>query len=229
MQEEHDTQTRILRALRFRPKGMTITDVAKQIGATRNSVSKHLEILQIAGKVDVRSIGNAKLYSLAQRVPMSAFLCFTRNLIVVLDSRYNIVQVNDQYLKIARRGKEELLGQSLPDSALPIISTPEALLIIKGVEREQVITDILYQSDEQEFFFQMQVIPTIFDDGKQGSTVVLEDVTEKKQHIRNLEFLARTSDSSRGYRRGREHLPVRWGEDRGARAREHCGCHVHSS
>ncbi|MCC7565286.1 MAG: helix-turn-helix domain-containing protein, partial [Methanomicrobiaceae archaeon] len=61
MQEEHDTPTRILRALRFRPKGMTITEVAKETGMTRNSVSKHLEILLIAGRVDVRQIGNAKL------------------------------------------------------------------------------------------------------------------------------------------------------------------------
>ncbi|MDD4253538.1 MAG: helix-turn-helix domain-containing protein, partial [Methanoculleus horonobensis] len=42
MQEEHDLPNRILRALRFRPKGMTITEVAKQLGVTRNSVSKHL-------------------------------------------------------------------------------------------------------------------------------------------------------------------------------------------
>ncbi|MBN1195224.1 MAG: winged helix-turn-helix transcriptional regulator, partial [Methanomicrobiaceae archaeon] len=63
MEDENDTPSRILRALRFRPKGLTITELAKQIKATRNSVSKHLEILQIAGKVNVRAVGNAKLYS----------------------------------------------------------------------------------------------------------------------------------------------------------------------
>ncbi|MDD4566559.1 MAG: helix-turn-helix domain-containing protein, partial [Methanoculleus chikugoensis] len=110
MQEEHDLPNRILRALRFRPKGMTITDVAKQLGVTRNSVSKHLEILQIAGKVDVRSIGNAKLYSLAQRVPISAFLCFTKNLIIILDNEQRIVQVNDQCQKALKRSKDELIG-----------------------------------------------------------------------------------------------------------------------
>ena len=61
MQEEHDLPARILRALRFRPKGMTITEVAKQLGVTQNSFTTHLEIFLIAGKVDVRQIGNAKL------------------------------------------------------------------------------------------------------------------------------------------------------------------------
>mgnify|MGYP001117192315 CR=1 FL=1 len=133
MEEEPDTQTRILRALRFRPKGMTITEVAKQIGATRNSVSKHLEILQIAGKVDVRSIGNAKLYSLAQRVPMSAFLCFTKNLILILDGGGRIVQVNDRCQRALGRSKDDLIGLTLAEAELPVVSTPEAVAVIRGL------------------------------------------------------------------------------------------------
>jgi PAS domain S-box-containing protein len=193
MQEEHDTPTRIQRALRFRPKGMTITEVARQIGATRNSVSKHLEILQIAGKVDVRMIGNAKLYSLAQRVPISAFLCFTKNLILILDSSLRIVQANDQCLKLLQRSKDDLIGLTIREAELPVVSTPEALAVIEGLEREQVIADIRYQHDGKDLFFQMQVIPTTFDDGEKGCTLVLEDITERKRYVRNMEFLARTA------------------------------------
>ncbi|MDN7024884.1 PAS domain S-box protein [Methanoculleus sp. FWC-SCC1] len=192
MQEEHDIQTRILRALRFRPKGMTITDVAKQIGATRGSAAKRLEILQIAGRVDVRSIGNAKVYSLAQRVPMSAFLCFTKNLILILDETGRIVQVNDQCLRALRRSKDDLIGLTLEEAALPVISSPEAIAVIEGLEREQVVTDLRYRSDGKDFFYQMQAIPTTFDDGETGATLVLEDITERKQYVRNMEFLART-------------------------------------
>ena len=193
MQEEHDLPNRILRALRFRPKGMTITEVAKQLGVTRNSVSKHLEIFQIAGKVDVRQIGNAKLYSLAQRVPISAFLCFTKNLILILDNDQRIVQVNDQCQKALKRSKDELIGLTLAEAALPVVSTPEALAVIEGLEREQVIADIRYAREDGEFFYQMQAIPTTFEDGEKGCTLVLEDITERKRYVRNMEFLARTA------------------------------------
>ncbi|HNQ34219.1 MAG TPA: PAS domain S-box protein, partial [Methanoculleus sp.] len=193
MQEEHDLQNRILRTLRFQPKGMTITDVAKQLGVTRNSVSKHLEILQIAGKVDVRQIGNAKLFSFAQRVPISAFLCFTKNLILILDADQRIVQVNDQCLRHLRRSKDDLIGRTIREAALPVVSTPEALAVIEGLEREQVIADIRYQRESDEFFYQMQVIPTTFEDGEKGCTLVLEDITERKRYTRNMEFLARTA------------------------------------
>ncbi len=192
MQEEHDLPNRILRALRFRPKGMTITEVAKQLGVTRSPVSKHLEILQIAGKVDVRNIGNAKLYSLAQRVPISAFLCFTKNLILILDNEQRIVQVNDQCLKHLRQSKEDLIGRTIREAALPVVSTPEALAVIEGLEREQVIADIRYARDDGEFFYQMQAIPTTFEDGEKGCTLVLEDITERKRYVSDMEFLART-------------------------------------
>ncbi|MCT8338021.1 PAS domain S-box protein [Methanoculleus sp. Afa-1] len=192
MQEEHDLPARILRALRFRPKGMTITEVAKQLGVTRNSVSKHLEIFLIAGKVDVRQIGNAKLYSLAQRVPISAFLCFTKNLILILDNDQRIVQVNDQCLRHLRQSKDDLIGRTIREAALPVVSTPEALAVIDELEREQVVADIRYAREDGEFFYQMQAIPTTFEDGEKGCTLVLEDITERKRYVRNMEFLART-------------------------------------
>ena len=194
MQPEHDIPGRILRTLKFRPKGMTITEIAKALKANRNSVSKHLEVMQAAGQVESRLVGNAKVYSIAQRVPLSAFLCFTKNLILVLDANLTIVQANDQCLRRFGRRKEELVGRNLRDAALPVVSTPDALAAIEDLEREQVVTDVCYQGDSSsESFYQMQVIPTTFEDGERGCTLVLEDITERKRYIRNTMFLARTA------------------------------------
>ncbi|MDN7011733.1 PAS domain S-box protein [Methanoculleus sp. FWC-SCC3] len=194
MQPERDIPGRVLRALRFRPKGMTITEIAKALGANRNSVSKHLEVLQAEGHVEARLVGNAKVYSIAQRIPLSAFLCFTKNLILVLDADLTIVQANDQCLARFGCPKEDIVGQNIQDAGLPIVSSPEALAVIEGLEREQVITDISHRRDDgSEFFYQMQAIPTTFEDGGKGCTIVLEDITERKQYIRNVSFLARTA------------------------------------
>ncbi len=193
MDEDQGSPDRILRTLLFRPRGMTITEIAKHTDLTRNSVSKYLEVLRMGGHVDMRTVGNAKVYSLAQRVPISAFLCFTNNLIVVLDSRCTIVQINERFLRLAGLTKDGIIGENIRTVSLPVISTPETLAIIQGVEREQFITDIRYNSDGEDFFYQMQVIPTVFDDGERGRTIVLEDITEKKRYVRNMEFLARSA------------------------------------
>jgi len=104
-------------------KGMTITEIARALGMNRNSVSKHLEVMQVAGQVEARLVGNAKVYSVAQRVPLSAFLCFTQNLILVLDADLTIIQANDQLLRHFGRTKEELVGQNIRDAAIPAVST----------------------------------------------------------------------------------------------------------
>jgi len=185
---------RILRTLRFRPKGMTITEIARALSMNRNSVSKHLEVMQVAGQVESRLVGNAKVYSVAQRVPLSAFLCFTQNLILVLDADLTIIQANDQFLRHFGRTKEDLLGQNIRDAALPVVSTPGTLAVIEGLEREQVITDVCCRIDsDRESFYQMQVIPTTFEDGEKGCTIVFEDITERKRYIQNTMFLARTA------------------------------------
>ncbi|MCT8335994.1 PAS domain S-box protein [Methanoculleus sp. Afa-1] len=194
MQPEQDIPGRVLRTLKFRPRGMTITEIAHALKANRNSVSKHLEVMQVAGQVEARLVGNAKVYSVAQRVPLSAFLCFTKNLILVLDADLTIVQANDQCLRRFGRTKEELVGGNLREAALPVVSSPEALAVVEELEREQVITDICHRHDGgRESFYQMQAIPTTFEDGERGCTLVLEDITEQKRYFRNMAFLARTA------------------------------------
>ncbi|KAF5087648.1 PAS fold protein [anaerobic digester metagenome] len=194
MQPERDIPGRVLRTLRFRPKGMTITEIAKALGANRNSVSKHLEVMQAAGQVEARLVGNAKVYSIAQRVPLSAFLCFTKNLILVIDADLTIVQANDQCLRRFGRAKDEIIGQNIHEMTLPVVSSPEALAVVEGLEREQVIADISHRRDDGGVvFYQMQAIPTTFEDGEKGCTIVLEDITERKQYLRNTSFLARTA------------------------------------
>ncbi len=85
----------IQKALKFSRRGMTVTGISQTIHQNRNLTAKELEILRAEGKVDVRKVGSARVFSLALRVPFSAFLCFTRNLIVVLDWIMTIVQAND--------------------------------------------------------------------------------------------------------------------------------------
>ncbi|HOI58539.1 MAG: PAS domain-containing protein [Methanoculleus sp.] len=194
MQPEQDIARRALRTLKFRPKGMTITEIARALGVNRNSVSKHLEVMQAEGHVEARLVGNAKVYAVAQRVPLSAFLCFTKNLILVLDADLTIVQANDQCLRRFGRTKDEIIGQNIHETALPVVSTPEVLTVVENVDREQVITDICHRRDDgSKAFYQMQAIPTTFESGEKGCTIVLEDITERKRYTRNMAFLARTA------------------------------------
>ena len=62
---------------------------------------------------------------------------------------------------------------------------------IVEVKKEQIITDLRYQAGDQDLLPDAGH-PIAFEDGQKGSTVVLEDITERKQYIRTMESLAQT-------------------------------------
>ena len=90
MEEGDDASAAILKLLKFSPRGMSITDISKKLKRDRNAVARQLDVLKAEGKVDTRQIGTARVYWLSQRVPLSAFLCFTQNMILILDRNMKI-------------------------------------------------------------------------------------------------------------------------------------------
>lgn len=193
MTEDQQISSLIQRILKSNPRGLTITELAKRVKKDRSITAKYLDILKAEGKVETRQVGSAKVYWLSQRVPLSAFLCFTRNIILIVDEDLTIVQVNNQFTNLCNLSKEELIGRNLIENGLPIVSIPEALSIIQTTEKEQVTADIHYTNNNEDFFYQMEVIPTQFEEGEKGFTIILEDITDRIKHTRNMEFLTRTA------------------------------------
>ena len=66
------------------PQGLSITDIVSQIHINRNTAGRYLEKLLISGQVEMRHFGMAKIYALAHRVPVSAVLSISSELIMQL-------------------------------------------------------------------------------------------------------------------------------------------------
>ena len=111
-------------------------------------------------------------------------------------------------MKTLNRAKEEIVGKTPREADIPVVSTPEALSVIESLEREQIITDLRYRNDGQDLFFQMQVIPTTFDDGEKGCTLVLEDITERKKYVPGYGVAGKDSDGTGRYASKSRYLPV---------------------
>ena len=104
---------RIRSALKFHPRGMNISEIAQNLKLNRNSVAKYLEILMISGQVEAKPQGTSKVYTLSQRVPVSAMMDFSSDMIVMIDQDGRIIQANDLFLKFAGLSREQLIGEIL--------------------------------------------------------------------------------------------------------------------
>ena len=96
---EQDKISRIRVLLKLHPRGLTISEVSQRLKLNRNSVAKYLEILLISGQAEAQNYGTARVFFLSRRIPISAMLSASSDLVVTLDEKHRIVFVNNNFLE----------------------------------------------------------------------------------------------------------------------------------
>ncbi|MGA2917589.1 PAS domain S-box protein [Methanoregula sp.] len=177
MQDYQHVLGQIRELLKKDPDGMSVTDLSKALGKNKNTVGRYLDILLISGQVDMRTYGMAKVYTLSQRVPLSAMLSYSRELIMVLDADSRIVDINDNFLKLLHLSRQNTVGKNLSYISPPDVDVHEMLETLSTgfPEHDHQITFSLKGKGER--FFRQKSVPTVFEDGRKGLTVILEDIT----------------------------------------------------
>jgi len=177
MQDYQHELGQIRELLKKNPEGMSVTDLSKALGKNKNTVGRYLDILLISGQVDMRTYGMAKVFTLSQRVPLSAMLSYSRELIMVLDSESRIVDINDNFLLLLHLSRQETIGKNLSYINPPDVDVHELLetLSLGSAEHDHQISFSLKGKGKQ--VFRQKSVPTVFEDGRKGLTVILEDIT----------------------------------------------------
>lgn len=173
--------SQIKKILKENSRGMTVTDISREMNINRNSVAKYLDILLISGHAEMITFGPAKVFFPSRRVPLSAMLNFTLDYVVLLDKELKVVQVNDNFLTLMDIEREVIMGQRIEDSSLSIFQIPKILLNTqKALEGKDTTLETNFLIGEEELYFRIKHIPTTFDDGEPGVTLIVEDITERK-------------------------------------------------
>ncbi|MFA6225160.1 MAG: PAS domain-containing protein [Methanoregula sp.] len=178
MQDYQQELIAIKDLLKKNSNGMSVTDISKALKKNKNTIGRYLDILLISGQVDMRAYGMAKVYTISQRVPLSAMLSYSKELIMVLDDESRITDINDNFLKLLQLSREETLGKNISYVQSPEVDVRELLDTITTDMRDQETPVTFPIKDKGERIFHQKCVPTVFDDGRKGITLILEDVTE---------------------------------------------------
>jgi PAS domain S-box-containing protein len=169
--------------LKDNPQGLSITDIVKVVTINRNTAGRYLENLLISGQVEMRHLGMAKIYMLSQRVPLSAVLSISSELVMQLDSSLRIIFANEPFLKLVRTDSKNLLGKNIEYTPVTLVFD-EAFTgfienIREGITGKEWSGEIALGTKDIILF--CRIAPTVFDDGRKGVSVLLEDITQRKQ------------------------------------------------
>jgi len=173
--------TKILGRLKANPRGMSVTDLARDLVINRNTVSRYLDMLLISGEVEMKTYGKAKVFYPSQRVPLAAMINFSSDGVVILDRDLTIVQANDRILDIVHAVRDEVIGKPIGESRLSAFDHPLIRARIEdALGGDDVVEEVRFLRTGGELFFRMKILPTAFNDGSPGITIILEDITTQK-------------------------------------------------
>lgn len=172
--------SRIREILKNAPHGMSVTEIARTLKKNNHSVGRYMDNLLVSGQVEMRLYGKAKVFTLSSRVPMDFLMGGIQDLILILDNENRIVRINDQFLSVIKKTRQEIVGKNI--SFLPSSdNASEAIFSSIRTSLESGILDSeLPVKLDGDRIFRQKIIPAVFEDGKKGLIVLLENITERK-------------------------------------------------
>ena len=119
MDTRQETIKKIKSLLRVHRNGLTISDIAQKLSLNRNSTAKYLEILLISGEVNLNTFGPSKVYTFSQKMPISAMLKFSADIILLIDNEMRVLDANENALSILEMSREDLVGNLIENVKSP--------------------------------------------------------------------------------------------------------------
>ena len=173
---------RIKKILKFKPRGMSISEIALQLQMNRNSVAKYLEILLMNGEVEAKKLGTSKVYTVSQRVPVSGWIGSSSDLIIIINPEGQVLQANDSFLKFCNTTIEEIIGEQIKDLHNPLFNeVPLDNFLTESQEKKTAYFEISIDNTGKEYHFRGKLVPIIFDDGNEGILIIFEDISDRKR------------------------------------------------
>ena len=172
----------IKKTLKENPKGMTVTDISRKIKINRNSVAKYLDIMRISGHAEMITFGPAKVFFPSRRIPVLELLNYTSDYILVFDEDYKITMINNAFLNFIGEERNVIIGQSSIYILKKFFKVNGEILV--GIKDAIGGRDFTYDKEvtrkEDFFFFKIKIVPTTFEDGRHGATIILKNITDRK-------------------------------------------------
>jgi PAS domain-containing protein len=178
-----DTEiTRIKEVLLENPRGMNIKEIAAAVAMSRNSIAKYLDVLTAAGQLEVRYVGNAKLFYLAKRVPLESMMSMGPDMIAVVDKDMRIAQANSPFVDFIGAPREKIIGKRLFDLASAMLPVEQMMGWLQQEKEGSALRhEIHIKKNDKEMYFNALCIPTLFEDGDAGVALRFENISGQKQ------------------------------------------------
>ena len=182
--EYQEQFTQILDLLeRHTPTGVSVTAVARELGITRISAAKYLELLAANGDAYMERFGQKKLYRRSHRLPLREIFDRMPNALVILNTDLQILTVNASFVATLNiQSSRNLVGVPLFDLDLPVFSEPSVRRNIERIHRSETYLNEIQIIDERtDRIFLVDFAPIVSRTESPEILITLREITALKK------------------------------------------------
>lgn len=188
MVEQADDFSEILTLLKDNPRGLSVTEIADAAQTNRNTIARYMDKLLMTGRVEMRTFGKAKVFFISKRVPVSAMLNLSSEMVMLTDSDLRVVQANEAALKFLSCSEDELVGHAIYEGHGSSLCCGVLTEQIRAALRGEIVRgELRLVQNGCEKVLDQRLYPLVLQDGKPGVTIILDDITENVQAKNALE------------------------------------------
>ena len=178
-------------------KGLTIEEISKKTGLSRITTTKYLSSLFVAGHVDMRKTGPAKVFTLSKRLPVDQILSQSSDLLLILDEFSIVRDISDSFSQMFGIAIEDLKHKNIAATSIGAdlfdrIRDPAR----KGLSGIKSVVNTWIPVGKEWKAFQIRIIPLVFSWGDKGILVEFEDRTDGMMAEEENALLADLVDAS---------------------------------
>lgn len=179
---------KIQEVLEDSPRGLTGSDISALIGISRNTLAKYLDVMHALGLVELKEYGPAKVWFLAERIPLASFMDYMSSGIMALDENLIVRMVNRTQLGSLGKPGERIVGRKASEvDDMWGLSIKNEMVeeiyrnALGGKLYELYGVQVKSSKTGRVRYFDFKVYPAKFSSGKRAVVVIRDDVTEKKR------------------------------------------------
>jgi PAS domain S-box-containing protein len=178
-------KVRIVNALSGLERPINISEIARKTNLDRHAVARHLDTLELLGKVKQIHIGQSKKYLLYPIIPVSGLIDISSDLILILDTA-NIVQyINKAAITFLGKSGRSIIGERLDTLNIPPFSEPVVIRNLEtfSFEKTQKL-EISYESQ----WFELTIIAFSLSQGISLVSIIASNISNKKSIEQELKW-----------------------------------------
>ena len=181
-----DEKNKILIALKDETKSISITSIAKKTGINRHTVARHLDLLEILGKVRKIELGRAKKYMLVSSLPIFELVDISSDLILIFNSHLIVQYVNSSAVRYFKTSLNAITGMKLENLHFSLLSGSEFIRALSAFSFEK--PEYITVRDDNGLWFEITILGFSLVQASNQIVIICTDISERKRSEEELKI-----------------------------------------